>query len=81
MKLLQFCRQAPLGLINCTRLSQYSTQVANSAYPYTNELYKKNYIKYPVQSRSAILHDYVFHGSERLKTIEERMKGMQSSPS
>lgn len=52
----------------------YSSQV-NSAYPYTSELYKKNYIKYPVQSKSAICHDYVYHGDERLPSLKERLKG------
>lgn len=43
-------------------------------YPYTTELYRKNYIKYPVQSRQAILHDYLYHGDERLPNLEERLK-------
>lgn len=43
-------------------------------YPYTSELYRKNYIKYPVQSRQAILHDYFFHDDERLPSLEERLK-------
>ena len=54
-----------------TSCYQYTTDF----FPYTNELYKKKYIKYPVQSRQAILHDYVFHGDERLPTLQERLKG------
>lgn len=46
-------------------------------FPYTTELYRKNYIKYPVQSRQAILHDYIFHGDERLPNLEERLKEFQ----
>jgi hypothetical protein len=45
------------------------------AFPYTNELYKKNYIKYPVQSRQAICHDEIYANNERLPTLEERLKG------
>ena len=75
MKLLQLCRSAGSSFVpKYTKACQYSTRAADSAYPYTSELYKKNYIKYPVQSRSAISHDYVFHGPERLQSIEERMK-------
>ncbi len=65
------------NLWSTTSKSFYSSQV-NSEYPYTSELYKKNYIKYPVQSKSAICHDYVYHGDERLPTLEERLKGTQS---
>lgn len=45
-------------------------------FPYTNELYKKNYIKYPTQSKQAIIHDYNYSGDERLPTFEERLKGI-----
>jgi hypothetical protein len=45
--------------------------------PYTSELYRKNYIKYPVQSKQAVTHDYVYHGKERLPSYEERMKEFQ----
>ena len=63
-------------LWSTTKTSQcyYSSQV-NSTYPYTSDLYKKNYIKYPVQSKSAICHDYVYHGDERLPSLEERLRG------
>lgn len=54
-------------------LRAYSTEL----FPYTSELYKKNYIKYPTQSKSAVTHDYVFHGDERLPTLEERLKGFE----
>jgi hypothetical protein len=54
-------------------LRDYSTPT--DLHSYTNELYKKNYIQYPVQSQLGVTHDYVFHGDERLPTLEERMKG------
>ncbi len=57
--------------IYLTGCNRYTTDF----FPYTNELYRKKYIKYPVQSRQAILHDYVFHGDERLPSLEERLKG------
>jgi hypothetical protein len=40
---------------------------------YTTELYKKNYIKYTVQSQQTITHDYVYTGDERLPTLEQRL--------
>lgn len=49
----------------------YTTEL----YPYTSDLYKKNFIKYTVQSRQAIMHDYVYSGDERLPTLAERLKG------
>jgi len=56
-----------------------SRQYTTEFYPYTSELYKKKYIKYPTQSRPAIQHDYVFDESERLPTLKERLKGNQVS--
>ena len=55
----------------CLNQKSYTTEI----FPYTSELYKKNYIKYKVQSKTAICHDYVYHGEERLPTLEERLKG------
>ena len=73
MKAIRLNKSIP-DYLNSVKQCYYSTQV-NPAYPYTSELYKKNYIKYPVQSRSAICHDYVYHGNERLPSLEERLKG------
>lgn len=53
------------------RFSYYTTQ----QFPYVNELYRKNYIKYPTQSKLAVTHDYTFQGDERLPTLAERLKG------
>ena len=53
-------------------LKRYTTDF----FPYTNDLYRKNYIQYPVQSRQAIQHDYVYTGEERLPTLAERLKGL-----
>lgn len=72
MKAIRLNKSIP-DYLNSVKQCYYSTQV-NPAYPYTSELYKKNYIKYPVQSRSAICHDYVYHGNERLPSLEERLK-------
>lgn len=49
----------------------YTTEL----YPYTSALYKKNYIRYPVQSKLTVTHDYEFTGDERLPTLSERLKG------
>ena len=68
MKLLKLTNQTLLR-----QIQYYSTHL-KPEYPYTSELYHKNYIKYPVQSRSAICHDYVYHGDERLKTLDERLE-------
>lgn len=59
--------------ISGVKQCKYSTFV-NRDFQYTSDLYQKNYIKYPVQSRSAISHDYVYHGRERLPSLKERMK-------
>lgn len=64
-----------LNRVYALQSRRYSTEF----YPYTSELYKKKYIKYPTQSRSAIQHDYVFDGNERLPTLKERLKGNQVS--
>lgn len=49
----------------------YTTEL----YPYTTELYKKNYIRYQVQSKQGVIHDYLFTGDERLPRLTERLKG------
>ncbi|CAF0747875.1 unnamed protein product [Brachionus calyciflorus] len=49
-------------------------QLSTDPYPYTTELYKKNFIKYPTQSKQAILHDQLYIGDERLPSLEERLK-------
>lgn len=58
---------------SCGRQRQrfYTTEL----YPYTSALYKKNFIRYPVQSKLAVTHDYEFTGDERLPTLSERLKG------
>lgn len=58
--------------LNSKILSRAQSNVSES---YTTDLYKKNYIKYTVQSQSAICHDYVYDGDERLPTLEERLEG------
>lgn len=52
----------------------HRSYLSTELYPYTTELYRKNYIKYPAQSRQAILHDYLYHEDERLPSLEERLK-------
>lgn len=47
---------------------------SNGSESYTTDLYKKNYIKYTVQSQSAICHDYVYDGDERLPSLQERLE-------
>ena len=66
------------NLLNLGNTRIYLCQKANyvtELFPYTTELYRKNYIKYPVQSKLAIVHDYKFTGQERLPTFDERIKG------
>jgi hypothetical protein len=66
-----------MKLFKCTssfvqkRFSYYTTQ----AFPYVDELYRKNYMKYPTQSKLAVTHDYIFSGEERLPSLAERLKG------
>ena len=55
------------------RFSYYTTQ----AFPYVDELYRKNYMKYPTQSKLAVTHDYIFSEEERLPSLAERLKGMK----
>jgi hypothetical protein len=69
MKLFNNSNNISKLIIN--RLNKYTTQ----QFPYVNELYNKNYIKYPTQSKQAVTHDYVFDGSERLPSLAERLKG------
>ena len=61
------------------RLSSSELVVARSytteQYPYIAEMYKKNYIKYPVQSKQGVQHDYKFTGDERLPTFADRLEG------
>ncbi len=44
-------------------------------FPYTSNLFRKNYIRFVKQSVSAVSHDYVYTGSERLPALEQRLKG------
>ncbi len=71
MKIIQMNSKYLLNRFLIVQSRRYSTEF----YPYTTELYKKNYIKYPTQSRSAIQHDYVFDNNERLPSLKERLKG------
>ena len=72
MKLFDLKKAKPLvNHLYSNGLRQYTTDF----FPYTNELYKKKYIRYPVQSRMGIQHDYLYSGSERLPTLAERLKG------
>ncbi len=59
---------------NGTRYYSTPTTYNIDNFPYTSELYRKNFIKYPVQSKQAVTHDYVYHDKERLPSYEERMK-------
>lgn len=68
---MKFLKKTSNLIIN--RINSYTTQ----QFPYVEELYKKNYIKYPNQSKLAVTHDYVFHGEERLPSLAERLKGFQ----
>ena len=67
------------NLLSINGARYYSTPTTYNIdnFPYTGELYKKNFIKYPVQSKQAVTHDYVYHGQERLPSYEERMKEFQ----
>jgi hypothetical protein len=42
--------------------------------PYTAKLYRKNFNKYPTQSKVAISHEKVYRGEDALKSFDERMK-------
>ena len=75
MKFIRMNSKYLLNRFYVLQTRRYSTEF----YPYISELYKKNYIKYPTQSRSAIQHDYVFDDKERLPTLKERLKGKQVS--
>jgi hypothetical protein len=64
-----------LGALLIETLNKSVRNYSMNQLPYTTELYQKNYIKYKVQSKQGVTHDYVFHGDERLPTLEERLKG------
>ena len=65
------CLKLVFDQVTSTRVAQYTTDL----YPYTTAMYKKNYIRYTVQSKQAIIHDYEFTGDERLPTFAERIQG------
>ena len=64
-----------LSMLNSTTFLRTYSSSPIDPHAYTKELYKKNFIKYPVQSKLAVQHDYVFTGDERLPSLEERLKG------
>jgi hypothetical protein len=44
-------------------------------FPYTSKLVKENFMRYGKQTLPRAQHDYVYTGSERLPSLEERLKG------
>jgi hypothetical protein len=67
---LKNSRLASLNILN----KRNESTAPGELHSYTEKLYQENYIKYPVQSKVAVTHDYVFHGDERLPTLEQRLK-------
>ncbi len=73
MKLIKVNIKPLKNIFVCNYSSKTSYNIEN--FPYTAELYKKNYIKYQTLSKQGVIHDYVYHGDERLPNLKTRMKG------